>query len=319
MSRAAIVGAGALGLRHLQALAAVREIDAAWIADPDPAARERAVDAWVAAGRAAGSLTAVPEAAALPHGVDLAVVATDARPRPAVVEALARRGCASMVLEKVLATSPEACDAILASVRASGARAWVNCVRRTAHGFTTLREKLGPGPLSVRVDGAGWGLACNVIHHLDEWCSLTGAVEPRVHVDLEPGSVPSKRAGYREVHGAVLASEGPHTFEARCGRLEGTASGDRTVELRGSACTAVVRQSAQDVTFHVPGLPSRTEPYLLPLQSQATATHARAILRGESPSLPSLEASVLLHRRLLEALLPHFRLQDPTLRECPIT
>ncbi|TVR09149.1 MAG: hypothetical protein EA385_07995 [Salinarimonadaceae bacterium] len=169
------------------------------------------------------------------------------------------------------------------------------------------------------MDGQGWGLACNVIHHLDEFAALAGTTDISIDVSgLEPSYVPSKRAGYVELIGLIRARAADGSiFEAIC--RDGP-PGDRTVTVETPDASAVVAQQAATLTVSSGGR-SRTMPIEIPLQSRITAEHVRALLSGRAPALPDYENAAAVHRPMIAAFLDHLRRTRPdeTFDECPIT
>ncbi|NJM62856.1 MAG: alpha/beta hydrolase [Oscillatoriales cyanobacterium RU_3_3] len=62
---------------------------------------------------------------------------------------------------------------------AAGVKTWVNCPRRMQPAYHKLRQDLhGHSPITMRVVGGGWGLACNGIHFLDLAAFLFGREYP---------------------------------------------------------------------------------------------------------------------------------------------
>lgn len=318
MTKVAIVGTGALGARHLQALARLGGPMRVDLVDPVPAARERAVVLLAEAGGVKGEVrqySRIGELASLP---DLAIVATNARDRLAAVQQLCSLGCPALILEKVLFTRREEYALAEDAIRKAGARAWVNCVRRAAPRFHRLQELIAGRPISYRVEGFNWGLACNVIHHLDEWLFLSGVQAATLTGSFEPKMILARRQGYFEVSGNVSGEAGPHAFGA-VGLVKQGLPGDRTVAIRCEDAEFLVGQTSQDLVIRSGGYVIACEPYPVAMQSEATAWHVAAILAGGEPSLPRYEESAKLHLALLDVLMPHFQSLNPSLTECPIT
>jgi predicted dehydrogenase len=315
----AIVGAGALGSRHVQALARVDRTLSVDLIDPTAPARAQARNLLDQAGGLKGGVVRDhDDFHTLKETPDLAIVATNSRERGALVADLLDAGVRRFILEKVLFTRIADYDRIGALVARSGAKVWVNCVRRTYGRFAELLQFVRGAPFDYRVEGAGWGLGCNVIHHLDEYDMLSGSAPLTLSAaGLEPDVVPAKRAGYVEFLGALEGTSSAGRFSAIC--TDGT-PGDRLVTIEAGARTVVISQKAQTMTVAENGA-TRVERYPIPLQSESTADHVAAILEDRAPALPDYATAARLHRSMIAVFLDHMRRvrNDPTIEECPIT
>ncbi len=320
MTRIAVIGAGTLGARHLQALARLEAPLIVDLVDPSIDAQQKALSICSHAGGVRGPVNCVSEVTSLSAVPDIAIVATNSRDRLAILRELISSGCRKLILEKVLFTRREEYEIASQMILSGGAKVWVNCARRTAPRFHRLQELTAGRAISYRVEGPDWGLACNAIHHLDEWMFLSRAQQFILTGCFEPELPPARRNGYFEVLGAMSGEAGPHTFEALSVRGQTTRpAGDRTITIRCENTEFVIGQVSQDLVVRQDGQIVAREPYPFAMQSEATAWHVAAILAGGEPSLPRYEESAKLHLALLDVLMPHFQSLDPSLTECPIT
>ncbi len=320
MINIAIVGVGALGSRHLQALARLAGPMRVDLLDPSSSALARARDLLCEVGGLNGEVRYAAQINGLACAPDLAIIATNARERMPAVQKLCTLGCPALIIEKVLFTRRE--DYALAgeAIRSAGTNAWVNCSRRTAPRFHRLQELLAGRPISYRVDGYNWGLACNVIHHLDEWLALTPGSTLELSGRFEPELVPSRRDGYYDVTGTISGIAGDSSFFARSalGKSDGP-PGDRAISIDCEDLSLRIGQASQKMEVRVRGQLVSTESYPTAMQSEATAWHIATILAGGEPPLPRFEESARLHLAMLDVLMPHFQSIDSSLTECPIT
>jgi predicted dehydrogenase len=320
LARIAIVGVGNLGARHLQSLAQVDSELAVDIVDPSEASRDRGLEILAQSGGLRnGVVRGFSDVDQLPASPDLAIVATNSIQRPKAVETLVRAGTQRMVLEKVLFTRLRDYEDANALFSRSGIRAWVNCGRRFSPRAMDVASMLKGKPFVYKVEGAGWGLGCNVIHHIDEFASLAGSDDVSLSEDrLDREIVPSKRSGYIEFTG-TLTGKGANgcRFSAHCspgefsGREVGIATDDLSLNISQTKQTLTVSDRSG----------TRTEPFPIPLQSEVTARHVTDILEGREPALPSYASAARLHRAMLTAFLSHLRRVsgNPDIDECPIT
>jgi predicted dehydrogenase len=318
-SRIAVIGAGAIGARHVQAMADIaRPIDLD-IVDPLPQARQRAIALLAEAGGLSdGTVREFSGIGDLDAAPDLAIVATASRERPQAVQAIVGRGAQALILEKVLFTRLADYDAIDALFVREGVKGWVNCPLRSYPRAPRLAELIGSAPFSYRVEGQGWGLACNLVHHLDEFASLSGRADISLDtVALDRAIAPARRDDYIEFFGTISgADRAGNRFSAHCGA--GPAHG-RTVSIESGDKQLTILPQHELVIAN--GAGARTEPYPMPPQSKMTAVHVEAILAGRDPGLPDYATASLLHRTMLGAFIGHLRRvrQDNGIDECPVT
>ena len=317
-ARVLIVGAGAIGVRHLQSLVrVVRPLDVDVI-DPSEPARQNAARLLAEVGGLPAGEARFHSDFARISAPDIAIIATNARERGRVIADALNLGCNRLVLEKVLFTKLSDYYTVEHLLYQNGASAWVNCPRAGYPSFKRLAGLIGGKKFTYRVEGNGWGLGCNLIHHIDEFAMLSGRADLRLRSDaLLPQTIPAKRAGYIEFLGTMRGSIGDNRLEATC---RAGVPGDRVVTIVCEDLELRVSQLAETLSV-ANGKSSRTEPFPIPLQSEATARHVEAILNGRAPSLPDYAAAAALHRVMLGAFLEHLRAVsgDPRIDECPIT
>ncbi len=320
-----IIGAGQIGSRHLQAMANFDQPAQLWIVDPSPASLQTARERFAECAPNA-SLTAVRYLTAidqLPASLDLVIVATSADVRRAVVEALlAHASPRFLILEKVLFQSTDDLDAIGRLLRERGVPTWVNCPFRMIPYYHELRDRFaGNTGVEFNVSGGLFGLGCNTIHFLDLCAWLTGDSGFELSAAmLDPGVIPSKRAGFVEFTGTVAGrASGGTRFSATSHR-----TGDAPVVISLSSATVrcVIRQSDGTcwTSDAASGWTWREESFVLPYQSQLSHVAVREILSTGTCALTTYDESAALHRSLLTALLTHLR--DGGLAagdRCPIT
>lgn len=317
--RCAVIGSGALGRRHLESLVRSPIDMDIYVIDPIQAAREAAAKHVASLTRGGqGDIVFADTVSEIPKTLDVAILSTNARERLATLKSVLGVGARNLILEKVLfgrLADYDVADALLAE---HGARAWVNCARRANPRSAELRGWLS-GPLSYAVSGTGWGLGCNVVHHLDELSYLSGSAVSGIDTaNLDPGSIPAKREGYREFTGTLRArTERGDTFQASCGAGE---AGDRVVQITDGDRTYEISQMTQEMRINdVTGL--RREPFPIAFQSEATARHVGDIIGNRAPALPDWKDASRTHRVMISAFLDHMRktdtMADPD--ECPIT
>lgn len=217
----ALIGAGQLGRRHLQALAKLQY--AADIAVVDPSAHAlAAARAQFAEMPVTGNIREVRYLSSisdLPGHVDVAITATTADVRADVVRSLLA-GCdvEHLVLEKVLFQRPADYQDMEALFAQRGTTAWVNHPRRLFPLYNKMRTWMaGSKQVSYQVQGGAWGLACNGLHFLDHLAYLSGESTLTISGEaLDPAVIRSSRAGFVEINGELRGKIGPHPFSIFC-------------------------------------------------------------------------------------------------------
>ena len=305
----ALLGAGQLGSRYLQGLAAVTQYALRiWVCDPRGEARERAWVRWCEVGgeETGHEVRFVDQVEDLPREIDLAIVATTADLRPGVVEALAGRARVRYwILEKVLAQSLEDLERLRAAVAGSEG-CWVNTPRRLMRWHRELKRRVEEAP-SLRVERSGlqWGLLCNAIHFLDLVAWMTGEEVVTVRRgDAGLRWVEAKRPGFLEAEGELEIRFSGETVlslsvdpEAAGGTLT-LVGGDEVYRL----------DEAQGKGWSPLNNPLDGQ---LELQSQLTAPLVERLLAHGTCDLPTFEESAPLHEQFLKGVLHEWNLDHP--------
>lgn len=320
----AIIGAGQLGSRHLQALALLDRPARVQVVDLDPdrlaTARERFAE--VAQPERIDQVEYLDSIDALSRQIDLAIVATPSTVRSAVVEALLDRAVVdALVLEKFLFPKADEYQQISNRLAQSGTQAWVNCPRRLWPVYTRLRDVFHGQVVDYRVTGSAWGLGCNAIHFLDHLAFLTG--EAQLSVDargLDERIAESRRQGFIEFTGTLSGNSNRGSRFHLTSNAQGDDPIEITVESDDVRCQ-INEQAAQGWIEQRTGDWHR-EPlrFTIPYQSQLTHQVAEQIFDTGTCGLTRFDDSAQLHLTLLDALLEHYRRH--THREallCPIT
>lgn len=310
-----LAGCGNIGFRHLQALTSMNggaEID---VVEPNIELHDRI-------GQHVASIDDPGFVVDLHTGldpiartqVDLAVVATTARHRRAVVEELLDRfDVGAIILEKVLFQTTTDLDAVAARLEDTKTPAWVNCARRTFDGYAELRRELtGDRPVDIVVDGRRLGLASNAVHFLDLAEYLNDARISEVTTDrLEPGSTASRRDGCVEIFGTLagrLSNGADLTITSL--DIEPVAvevvlrAGDRTVRIDELARTII--EDGEQRQFAARNV------------SETPDVYEQVLTDGTCVLTPYAD-SARQHRALLSALRAHLGLADCDDVACPIS
>ncbi|MBC7449141.1 MAG: Gfo/Idh/MocA family oxidoreductase [Hymenobacteraceae bacterium] len=326
MKHIALIGAGQLGSRHLQALALLEQPATFYVVDPAQESlditRSRFFEV-KGAERHQETIRFCQTFQELPRQLDLVVVATGSRIRRHVIEALlAHAEVPYLLLEKILFSKPEDYAAVGELLTQKGVTAWVNCPRRMIAYYQELKERLKNEPrLSLTVTGSNWGLACNGIHFVDLFAYLTGDEAVTLSgAQLDGHILESKRAGYLELTGTLLGSTANGSTLAVTSLPDGTAglglsitAGGQRYHLDEGKRLTYFATAAQQWQWE-----QETWGWLF--QSQLTNVAAQQILTSGTCDLTPYAASAGQHLALLAAFMPVIQLSSPQpLSECLIT
>jgi hypothetical protein len=316
-----VVGAGQLGSRHLQALAKLDIPSRITVIDPsDESLAMSKCRVQEINGHEKHSFIYQSAIGKL-GGVDLAVIATSANVRRAVIEQLLEENVVrNLVLEKVLFQRARDCAEIGILLKDKRVLTWVNAPRRMWPFYQLLKKELaGETILTIRQSAGSWGMGCNAYHYLDIFSFLTGEELSSLSTDLlDRKLIDSKRAGFKEVSGTLCG-------KFKCGTVFFLSDFKDTLIAPTITIETIDRNFIIDEInqsiFSISGKSLSAE--LIPepkYQSELTHLLAEEILtRGTCPLTPYDEASSL-HQHMLNAFAvifaPGEKREDAL---CPIT
>lgn len=218
--KAALIGLGRMGRRHLENLLNLR-LEVVGLCDPLEAAR---LDARLHANVAESCLFADPYEMLAQARPELLIIATTAEAHADLTCAAAEHGVSLIMCEKPMATSIAAARRMLDVCARHGARLAINHPMRFMEQYTVPKamlesEQFG-GLTSVHVAGGNFGIAMNGTHYFEKFRYMTGSPVVEAQAWFSPETVPNPR--------------GPQ-FEDRAGALRlVTASGVRLTMDCGS-------------------------------------------------------------------------------------
>lgn len=202
----AIIGAGQLGSRHLQALAQLKEDVSLYIVDPSKQSLEASVERFNEVNHDNKLLKALNNISELPRILEFVIISTNSKQRLDVLRELLNHAEVNyLLLEKFL--FPHICEYEEAKqlLNNTKTKAYVNCVKRIWPNYQELKSLLKfEKNIHFELSGGQWNLASNAIHFLDFFLYLIN--ETVVHVDttlLDNDLSQNKRDGYIEFTGTL--------------------------------------------------------------------------------------------------------------------
>lgn len=326
MRQIAIVGAGNLGGRHLQALAMLKEPANIYIVDVSEDSLSRAVK-WFNEKKPESflSLKALTNIGDLPNEIDLLINATSANVRAWLTARLLKeKEIKYMILEKVLFQREADYDSIGELIAKSNCKTWVNCPRRTVSFYQTLSEIVrGQTEIEFCMSGVNWGLGCNTVHFLDLLAFLTGDTSfvlssKKLDAEIEE----SKRKGFKEFTGTLTGHCASCAYISLTSKKEGQEP--PLITLRNPNFACLIKESEQKAYLMRSDNKWVIEEYSLngKYQSDLTNLIAENIFENGECELTPYNESVEIHlpfiRVMLDFINNNKKVEERT-DICPIT
>lgn len=206
MKRAVVIGSGAMGRRHIQAVSRSREYVFAGVSDLNPAALEQARAEGVAAEHCFTDTETMLDAVA----PDCVVVSTTATSHMSLARTAILRGVKNIVVEKPYTVSIAQARELNALSAAHGTRLAVNHGMRYDAHYGMIKDVAASealGPLtSVNFSGGNMGVAMNGSHLFELFRFLTGGAPHRVAAWFDPQPVQNPRGPqFKDMAGQIRA------------------------------------------------------------------------------------------------------------------
>jgi len=318
----AIIGAGQLGSRHLQALANVKFIDIQ-VFDTSETALETAKSRFAEVKSSfTGNITFHTGISELKKEIELIIIATGSKFRNKIIEEIVEASVVKyFILEKFLFTKTMHYKTTAEIFKRKNCKVWVNCPRRLIVYYQQLKKELS-GNIHFSVTGNSWGLGCNGIHFLDFFSYLANTTQITLnHSLLDKQIIESKRQGYDEFTGTITGSANGSSFTIASYKenisplLITIQNNDfRYIILEGN--TSKVIKSSRENNWATEEIS-----FAIPFQSKLTNLVVEDILNTGKCNLTTFEESSKLHLNYLELLIDFTRKikNDLTIDECLIT
>ena len=312
-----IVGVGEIGSRYLQGLSKCENTLNIYVLDVKEESLVRAKKRWleVTNKEIKHKVFYIDTINLIPKYIDVCIIATTSNIRPEIVKIISKFSSIKYwILEKVLAQSDSGLTEIQSNVKNS-CRAWVNIPRRIMPWHQEIKFNLGlKKPISVKISGGSWGLACNSIHFLDlfEWWT-DETIEEVCTNSLDFKWFKSKRVSNWEIHGTLHSKYSNGSIASFTSKPDNS---DLNICISDNSLSWKIIESV--------GIAQRSDGYQiygkLPFQSEITAKLIDQILTNGNCSLPTIENSIKMHRIYIKAMLKHWQIHSKeTTQVVPIT
>jgi predicted dehydrogenase len=308
MKKVWIIGAGQLGSRHLQALKTVQYPLQICVVDPNAASLIVAQERYD--GISGGEIShEVRYAEHLPESntretIDLVIVATSSNVRRLVVDQVFDRAdVASMVLEKILFQKKHDYETVLQRINSAGTDVRVNCSMRMMPFYQNVKTECRGEPIHYQVTGSQFGLVTNLIHYLDHMVYLTGCNEFTLDTNLvDVKTIPSKRQGFLELNGTIIASFADGSIGTFTCYAEGSLP--VVVEVTTPQRRIIVKETENRAWISTAAAGWRWEEAEARIlyQSEMTRWIAEQLLTGQPCELVQYAEAMQTHLQMLEPL-----------------
>jgi hypothetical protein len=325
MVNIAIIGAGQIGSRHLQALSQLNRITNIQIVDPNYKSLERARERFlqVQENKYVQKVEYLKNIKDLSNNLELVIIATSSDVRREVIEKLLlQKKVRYVILEKVLFQKIKDFAVVNDLLMRNNVKIWVNCPRRMYDFYKKLKSKFKEVKrVDYRVSSSNMGIGCNSIHFLDLFVFLTGQINFVLFSDqLDLNIIMSKRPGFIEFTGTLYGTSSRGSNIAITSYLKGDAP--LIISINSEVISCLIREGegkawiSEKTNNWIWEEISFTTPY----QSQLTNLVVQGILDTGNCDLTKYEESWDIHIPLLKSLI--FYLQKQKMEEidlCSIT
>lgn len=305
--RIAVVGAGEIGSRHLQALSSIGIACKVDVFDRSNAAlgisRDRFKDVCGSTSQAV-EVSYSTDISTMNQHVDLLILATTSRGREELLrKILSKSQVDNIILEKVLFQNPDSYKRMNLLFQDEDINVWVNCWPRTMPFFKRIKNKVkDAGCIEVSVSGGNWGLGCNSAHFLDLFIFLTERLDIASVNCAFSKIYDAKRKGYVDFIGQISIENevGDKLFMSDSGR----AGFPITVKVSGGDVSFELVDKISDMKIIElsTGQESVSVEHM-PYQSERTGLIAREILLNHTSDLPLYSETYHVHARLIQEML----------------
>jgi predicted dehydrogenase len=316
-----IIGAGNLGMRHLQAVAQMTKPIKIYVVDISLSSLNSAQLAYTKVAHDCVSeiqfLTNIDQ---ICEDVDVGIIATSSLSRrQVIVELFQHVHVKYLVLEKFLFPSLADYDEISDLLKKHSCKAWVNCARRMQPAYQNIRKYFqGQSNIVCSVVGGNWGLGCNGIHMIDMLAFLFDDIDFSFDTAyLDPGYIDSKRHGYIEFTGTLTGRSNSCSFFSFYSDRNNNYAPVISIQNHNIRC--IIDESLGKALITQRGEYPPPIDFPMLYQSQLTGLLIEEMVIDGNCQLPAYEESANLHKSLLTVFLRHYNTYRNELEVCPIT
>ena len=321
----AIIGAGQIGSRHLQALAKIQLPVSLDVVDCNPNALPTAQKRYlqIPSNKNIQSIRFLCSIDELSRNIDLCIISTNANVRFEVFKELTtEKEISYIILEKIVFQSQQQFTEAKDIMLQKKISCWVNFPRRMYRIYNQLKDYFDENDkIKCTVTGGSWGLACNGIHFIDILAFFAhDTIYKLDNSKLDPNIWKSKRAGFVEVTGKLTGdfSKGS-SIELDCANLS---QEPKIITLNTSRIKLIIDEGLGigKIATSKNRWKEDVISFKIPLQSELTHLAANEILNTGTCNLTCYDDGMQLHLPFLEVIKQHIETTGKGKYDyCPIT
>lgn len=317
MKNIAVIGAGNIGRRHLQALSNLDSDYSLFVVDPVKEAIDLSKIMFDEVKKISSPrLESICDVKDLPSDLFASIIATDSEHRYDATIQLLEKNVRFIIFEKILFQDQDQYFEIEKRLNKKNIKSWVNCWRRVVPFYQELNKKnKNKRIISINVKGNKWELASGIIHFVDLISYLCGSTKYNIS-NYKVKIVPSKRSGFKELFGKINGSFN-HQFGITTFSFLNNAK-ENSFEISIHYDDKIIRINDEDGWYVEEGLnEDKKETIRIPLQSQLTHKLINDIDKRGKCDLTTYKDSSLLHLPMIELFTNIF--QNKGINGCPVT
>ena len=320
----AIIGAGQIGSRHLQAMANLEGTAKVQLVDLSAEslkiAKERFFHVYQEDSRRV-ELKCHRSIDDLCGPIDLAIVATCSDIRSGVIkEVTHKKEVKNLILEKVLFQTVAEFFEIDELLKKKDISTWVNCWMREKSFYKNLKTQLNlDEKIHMKVDGSRWLMGSSSIHFIDLFSYLTGCKDiDFIESDLNKKIIDSKRSGFKEFSGRLMGRNSQGHSLTLC---HDSGNDPYRIQIINGAKEHKITDCIDHVRHRfIDGEEESIQNVEIPFQSQTTHRLVHQVINEKKCDLTDYHDSMILHLPLIKILIEHLQnITGDKVERCPIT
>lgn len=320
MIKILVVGCGQIGSRHLQGILKLKVAKEVFGVDPGKESLRTAEQRCQEIDPHqkvvfASSVDEIKE-----KDFDFIFIATSSKNRLELIQDLFKKVKSKyVILEKVVFTKETDFEIAQSLFQKQKSRVYTNCSKRLMPFYQEIKKNTPTqSQIQMSISGGGIGIACNVIHYLDLMRFYTGKNIQNFSVLSGAKVIPSKRSGYFEIDGTVLAQYADGSYLL----LNSQEQNDPwTIQLTTQTHQYLFQEFKDYKVYRKrETIDWKSFDYSFGFQSDLTKIIIEEILTTDNSTLVSLEETYQDHKQMLKAFNTFFNNHGISTDDgCPIT
>ncbi len=324
MVNIAIIGAGQLGSRHLQALSKIDRPASIFVVYPFFTSLQIAQKRFEEVATEDSNVKDVKYLTTIetiPEKIEVAIIATNSDVRKEVIVNLVNsKKVDFLIIEKFMFPSIKSYNEVETLINKKDIKAYVNCGRRMWPFYKHLKEKFSTSNyINYQVSSSNLGLGCNAIHFLDHLSFLSEEEDFGFQSILDETISKSKRKGFVEFTGSLLGRANKCQIAITSYPVE---SAPISIIISSEKVRCVINESEGKafISDHKNDWLWTEVSFDTLLQSQLTHLAVQQLIDKNICDLTPYHQSSKLHITLLKSFINHLRhQQDKEVTRCLIT